>query len=60
MKRYSIFVFVNVYLNIAFVSVLILMGYGILGAVVALLITRVIIFLGDVYPYNLRYWLQEA
>ena len=45
MKRYSIFVFTNVYLNIALVSALILMGYGILGAVIALLITRVMIFL---------------
>ena len=45
MKRYSILVFTNVYLNIAFISALVLMGYGILGAVVALLITRVIIFL---------------
>ena len=44
-KRYSIFLFIKTYLNVALVAYFVLSGYGILGAVMGLLITDLIVFL---------------
>jgi O-antigen/teichoic acid export membrane protein len=44
-KRYSILLFIKTYLNVALVAYFVLSGYGILGAVMGLLITDLIVFL---------------
>jgi len=44
-KRYSIFLFIKTYLNVALVAYFVLSGYGIFGAVMGLLITDLIVFL---------------
>ncbi|NQE54229.1 putative flippase AglR [ANME-1 cluster archaeon GoMg3.2] len=44
-KRYSIFLFIKTYLNVALVAYFVLSGYGIFGAVTGLLITDLIVFL---------------
>jgi O-antigen/teichoic acid export membrane protein len=44
-KRYSVFLFIKTYLNLALVAYFVLSGYGILGAVKGLLITDLIVFL---------------
>ena len=44
-KRYSIFAFIQTYLNVALVAYFILSGYGILGAVMGLLISSALVFL---------------
>ena len=44
-KRYSIFLFIQTYLNVALVAYFVLSGYGILGAVMGLLISTFFVFL---------------
>jgi len=44
-KRYSIFLFIQTYLNVALVAYFVLSGYGILGAVMGLLISSFFVFL---------------
>ncbi len=44
MKRYSFFSFLTLVLDLAFISALVLTGHGILGAVLALLISRTLLF----------------
>jgi O-antigen/teichoic acid export membrane protein len=44
-KRYSIFAFIQTYLNVALVAYFVLSGYGILGAVMGLLISSFFVFL---------------
>ena len=44
-KRYSVFSFIQTYLNVALVAYFVLSGYGILGAVIGLLISSSFVFL---------------
>ena len=44
-KRYSIFSFIQTYLNVALVAYFVLSGYGIFGAVIGLLISSFFVFL---------------
>jgi O-antigen/teichoic acid export membrane protein len=44
-KRYSIFLFIQTYLNVALVAYFVLSGYGIFGAVIGLLISSFFVFL---------------
>jgi O-antigen/teichoic acid export membrane protein len=44
-KRHSILIFTNTYINIVLVACFVLSGYGIYGAVAGLLITRYLIFI---------------
>ena len=44
-KRYSIFLFIQTYLNVALVAYFVLSGYGIFGAVMGLLISTFFVFL---------------
>jgi len=44
-KRYSIFLFIRTYLNVALVAYLVLSDYGIFGAVIGLLISGLAVFL---------------
>ena len=44
-KKYSIFFFVQTWLNVALVAYFVLSGYGIFGAVIALLISSLLVFL---------------
>ena len=44
-KRYSIFFFVQTWLNVVLVAYFVLSGYGIFGAVIALLISSLLVFL---------------
>lgn len=43
-KKYSFIVFLKAILSILFISIFILMGYGIIGAVIGFLITEIIVF----------------
>ena len=44
-KRYSMFLFIRTFLNVALVAYFVLSGYGIFGAVIALLISSFFVFL---------------
>ena len=44
-KRYSILLFIQTYLNVALVAYFVLSGYGIFGAVIGLLISSFLVFL---------------
>lgn len=44
-KRYSVFSFIHTYLNVALVAYFVLSGYGILGAAIGLLISKIFLFL---------------
>ena len=44
-RTQHIFLFIKTYLNVALVAYFVLSGYGILGAVMGLLITDLIVFL---------------
>ena len=44
-KRYSIFLFIQTFLNVALVAYFVLSGYGIFGAVIGLLISSFFVFL---------------
>jgi O-antigen/teichoic acid export membrane protein len=44
-KRYSMFLFIQTYLNVALVAYFVLSGYGIFGAVIGLLISSFFVFL---------------
>ncbi|MDO9044296.1 MAG: oligosaccharide flippase family protein [Methanobacteriaceae archaeon] len=45
MKIYSLFLFIQTYLNVILASYLIIWGYGIFGAVIGLLISQIFIFI---------------
>lgn len=45
MKIYSLFLFIQTYLNVILASYLIILGYGIFGAVIGLLIAQIFIFI---------------
>lgn len=44
-KRYSTILFVKSYLNVLFVSIMVLSGYGIIGALVGIIITELFLFI---------------
>lgn len=45
MRKYSLFIFIQAYLNLFLVACFVLLGYGIVGAMVGALIARCLIFL---------------
>ena len=49
-KRYSVLSFFNAYLNTALVAYFVLSGYGLEGAVIALLIQQLVVFAVIMYP----------